>query len=465
MSAELKIKISGDGSGFAATLDKAKAQASGFAGHLAGDVGKGFSKSFLGVIPGIQHAIANIFDPQTILAKIDELVSRAKQIKLGSIRTQLNTDDFQRYSKTLESVGLDAGTAVMAIGRLAHAQEEVKNGSVDGTKNTVKLAEAYAALGVTVDDLRTKTPQQLFAQISDSMKDVAASGQVTGEQMSAIKEIFGKGGLEMLPVWAKGFDTLAASLGNLDPSALKQLTEFAKVKALGGAIVDTAVTDTLTGQNPVVGALGAGSAIGGIVGLVGGWLKSLNASTEEDPTMKALREKSNKQQREKADKQVATLAETGEGKTATKAEAAVEEQRKKNALAAGGPEAKRAALLEDIAAREREIAEIKAYADAGSYSAAEARTLAAKEQLEIEKARGELGQLDKPATKEGAKSASATRATDRLTQIGLDVASVPVRGPDAATRYYAAMMELTQKQNKLVADQKAEVRRLCGIME
>ena len=216
MGAELKIKISGDGSGWAQALNTAKQQAATFSSGLAGKVQSGFANGILGVLPGLQGKIAALFDPSAILEKLSQLQDRAKQVKLGSIRSQLSTDEFQKIDKTLQSVGLDASTAVNAIKHIASAQDDVKNGSLDGTKNTAKLVHAYAQLGVTLDDINNKTPQQLFKQIADSMKDVAESGKVTGEQMGAIVDIFGRGAMEMLPVWAKGFDSLAASLGNLD---------------------------------------------------------------------------------------------------------------------------------------------------------------------------------------------------------------------------------------------------------
>lgn len=455
MSAELKIKISGDGSGFAATLDKAKSQASGFASHLAGDVGKGFSKSFLGIIPGVQHAIANIFDPAIIMENMGKVIARAKEVKLGSLRTQTNVEDFQRLNNALESVGLEAGTAVMAISKLAHGQEEVKNGSVDGTKNTVKLAESYAALGVSLTDLKTKTPQELFAKISASMQDAAAQGKITGEQMSALRDIFGRAAAELTPLFAKGTAGTISDIGNLDEKQIKGLLDAAQGYKDAKAIL-----------NEAWGEGAARKILGGL-----DWLKNTDvvqnirqvigtSSTKDSDKQNAGKAaenqaKINAKAKAKAEKEAEELAALGEGKAATKAEAAVEEQRKKNALAAGGPEAKRLLLLDEIAKREVEIAEIKAYADAGSYSAAEARTLTAKEELEIEKARGELGQLEK-----GAKSSGQTRAADRLTQIGLDVSSVPVARQDKAAAFYEAQRALHAKWLPVIGNGLIELKRI-----
>lgn len=444
MGAELKIKISGDGSGWAQALNTAKQQAATFSSGLAGKVQSGFANGILGVLPGLQGKIAALFDPSAILAKLGELADRAKQVKLGSIRSQLSTDEFQKIDKTLQSVGLDASTAVNAIKRIASAQDDVKNGALDGTKNTAKLVHAYAQLGVTLDDLNSKTPQQLFQQIADSMKDVAASGKVTGEQMAAIVDIFGKGGMEMLPVWAKGFDTLAASLGNLDEDTIKKLGEIAKAKSLAGAIVETAVTDTLTGQNPFINALVKTGSLFPI-GLEGmKWLKDLSASTEEDPSAKPLRERANKQAKAKGEKQALV-------KEAENLEAQDAEQRRKNLLATMTPEEKRAAILEEIAQKEKMIADFKAAAADGFYTKEEARVLIAKENLEIDKKLAEIAKdKDKNEEKKAARS-----DMDKWSKLGVHqnaTVLVAPSGPDAATLYYRRMIELQQDLNRNVRD-------------
>jgi len=453
MSAELKIKISGDGSGFAATLDKAKSQASGFASHLAGDVGNGFSKSFLGIIPGVQHAIANIFDPSAIIEKFNERLHRAKDIKLGAIRTQMDTDSFQRLNNALESVGLDAGTATMAIGKLASAQEAVANGSVDGTKNTVKLAEAMASIGVSLEDIQKKSPQQLFQQIANSMQGAAAEGKVSGEQLSALREMFGKSALELLPVFAKGTEGSLADVGNIDEKEIKKLSAIGKqwkeFKAIlgdasdaparwTGAAFDWMINNPLSKKVDELGGIRFADDANG------------DAATKRNAAKILARDQ------EKARKQAEALAELGESKAAAKVEKEVDEQRKKNAMAAATPEQKRAVLLDEIAKREREIAEIRAYADAGSYSSAEARTMVAKEELEIEKTRGELAQLDKSKN----PTERGTRATDRLTQIGLDVSSVPVRREDKAAAFYEQQRLLHAKWLPVIGNSLIELKRI-----
>ena len=439
MGAELKIKISGDGSGWAQALNTAKEQAATFSSGLAGKVQSGFANGLLNILPGLQGKLAALFDPSAIFAKLGELADRAKQVKLGSIRSQLSTDEFQQIDKTLQSVGLDASTAVNAIKRIASAQDDVKNGALDGTKNTAKLVHAYAQLGVTLDDLNSKTPQQLFKQIADSMKDVAASGKVTSEQMGAIVDIFGKGGMEMLPVWAKGFDTLAASLGNIDEETLKKLAEFAKLKALAGGIVSTAITDTLA----------AGVKTASKNDPLLGWLQSLAASTEEDPSIKPLRERAKKQAKAKGEKQAAELSEkqkAAKDKTeADKEEEKVAEQRRKNLFAVSSPEEKRKMLLEEIAAEEKKIADFREAAEAGFYSQDEARLLIAKENLEIDKQLGELAQIENRGG-EQAQSKRAPSDADKFTRMGIfnrDSATALVpSGKDAATRHYQKTEQL-----------------------
>ncbi|NBV22254.1 MAG: hypothetical protein EB141_10330 [Verrucomicrobia bacterium] len=410
MGVKLDVEIGGNAAGFATALNKAKADAKTFAGDVSGGVFKNFNTGFAGVVTGLKYGLigAIVGIPALLASKFSELQDRAKAVKIGTIRTGLDVDQFQRVQNTTESVGLDSSSAAHAIDHIAKAQQELKSGSLDATRQTDKLAAAFAALGVNVSEIERLSPQQLFFRIASAMQDAAAAGKLTGEQLAAMKEVLGKSGPELIPAFAKGFEGNIKDTSNLSGEEVTKLVNDAK--ALDGVKGAWAAFGKRWADFAGFYMGGGKSALGWLFNANPGGKLSGETGIELSPEAIAGRERLTATEQSKrtaaaeaADK---ALADKKFAEEAKKIEAEIAAEKLKQ----GTPEERRLALLGDIAKHEQEIADIRMYQEAGAFSETEARKRIDLEELEILKRRGALKELERNADKKDA---------DRWTRIGL----------------------------------------------
>ena len=459
MGAKLDIAITGNSAGFATALNKAKEDARNFSTDVSGGIFKGFNQGFAGLVAnwrvGLIASVVGI--PALLGQKFAEIQERAKAIKLGSIRTGLSTDEFQRVSNVTESTGLDTSSAAHAIDHIAKAQAELKHGSLDATRQTDKLASAFASLGISVAQVESLSPQQLFFKIAEAMKEAAAQGKLTGEQIAAMKEVLGKAGPELIPAFAKGFEGTIKDTANLTEEEVNKMVKSSKmldgVKGVWGEYLKT------------IASL-AGMSVGGYKlaaawlfdALPGGKLSAESGIKIPEPQraiLEAGRDRlTAREQRDResaAEKRDQAIHDKKFGEEAKKIEAEIAAERLKQ----GTPEEKRAALLKEIAAHEKEIAEIRSYQEAGAFSETEARLRIDRETLEIEKRKNALAELDK-------KHESAKPEGDRWAKLGLrDVA--PITATLTAPPRTAAQDVAAVRQNIAALEQ--ERKRLTGSRE
>jgi hypothetical protein len=416
MGVKLDVEIGGNTAGFATALNKAKADAKTFAGDVSGGVFKNFNTGFAGVVTGLKYGLigAIVGIPALLSAKFGELQDRAKAVKIGTIRTGLDVDQFQRVQNTTESVGLDSGSAAHAIDHIAKAQQELKSGSLDATRQTDKLAAAFAALGVNVSEIERLSPQQLFFRIASAMQDAAAAGKLTGEQLAAMREILGKGGTELIPAFAKGFDGSVKNTADLTEEEVARLVKASKsldgVKGIWAEFVKGASTLGGSAISEFLPWLFNAMPGGKLSGETGITLSPEAVAGRERLT--ATEQAKRTEAAEAADK---ALADKKFAEEAKKIEAEITAEKLKQ----GTPEERRLALLGDIAKHEQEIADIRAYQEAGAFSETEARKRIDLEELEILKHRGALKELERNADKKDA---------DRWTRIGLIDRRTPLPG-------------------------------------
>ena len=453
MGAKLDIAITGNSAGFATALNKAKEDARNFSTDVSTGIFKGFNQGFAGLVSGWRVAVIEFVSsiPAKIGEAFNEIQERAKAVKLGSIRTGLSTDQYQRVSNVTESTGLDAGSAAHAIDHIAKAQTELKHGSIDATRATEKLAEAFAAIGISVSQVESLSPQQLFFRIADALKDAAAQGKLTGEQIAAMKEVLGKAGPELIPAFAKGFEGDAADIGNLTEEQIKKSTGVQNISKGIKAVLKEMF------EGPARAAMDIlDSDLSQKADEIAGIRETkYSAANENQAHMDEVSARYKKRREEKLESQAEArtnaIHDKKFGEEAKKIEAEIAAERLKQ----GTPEEKRAALLKEIAAHEKEIAEIRSYQEAGAFSETEARLRIDRETLEIEKRKNALAELDK-------KHESAKPEGDRWAKLGLrDVA--PITATLTAPPRTAAQDVAAVRQNIAALEQ--ERKRLTGSRE
>lgn len=211
----LMVKILGDGSGFQATLDKLETQAGGFGKSLNAKMTGNFSEAIMGIVPGLTGAIAGIFSADAIKEQLRAFSEMGEKIHFGAIRMNIDETQFQRIQNVLEYTKTDIGSVETAFDKLAEGMTKIERGD----KEAAQLQQSLAYLGVTADDLKSKNYQDIFFQIAAGMKGIEPSK----EQIAALRDIFGRGGDNLLPAFSLGFDSKFANGGILDKGALDSI--------------------------------------------------------------------------------------------------------------------------------------------------------------------------------------------------------------------------------------------------
>jgi hypothetical protein len=146
-------------------------------------------------------------------------VEEGRGIRIGAAELNLNSDDFQRLRHTFESVKKTADDAASSLEHLAEAQVRIRTHAPESAKDL----EAFAALGVMPGTARTGSPMQILSRIGDNFRGRETIDQ---EEVAALRTLFGKSGVGMLPALKKGFDNPGASAGNYSPEDLQLLDKI-----------------------------------------------------------------------------------------------------------------------------------------------------------------------------------------------------------------------------------------------
>lgn len=112
-------------------------------------------------------------------------------------RTGVGVEALQAYGGAAKLAGTDIETFAKSIQKLT-----VNIGKAVGDE---KAQKAFEQLGINFEELRTKTPTEQFEQIADAISRIADPA----ERAAAAVKLFGKGGIELGPLFAEGPGALA----------------------------------------------------------------------------------------------------------------------------------------------------------------------------------------------------------------------------------------------------------------
>jgi len=155
-----------------------------------------------------------------LLAKTRSLIAFASRIQDTSERVNVGTEALQEfdYAASLTGASLDdVGNA------LKHLQVSML-GALGGNKPDLK---SFARLGISLDELRQKSPERIFREIADRVSKTNPSVQ----QLADIVNLLGRSADRLVPAFRGGFGRAAADAQRLgiviEDSVIK------KVDALG----------------------------------------------------------------------------------------------------------------------------------------------------------------------------------------------------------------------------------------
>jgi hypothetical protein len=285
-SAELKGKVTLDGSGFSRTLNTLSKQATDFTKK----VGENFT--------GLKGQIAGAFSVAAATQMVSAVVKHAERIKDLSDQYHVTTKEVQELDFAMTNVGLkfeDMGTALTRLG-----QARQKAG--EGDEETIA---AFSRMGVTLREIQNPALRNvdLFYRMSEAMRGLEDTSRVQNDMF----DLMGKSGARLteamrgLSEERERFKQSGAlipkeDLDNIDEAARKLETLTLKMKGWAAPVLSSILENPFRGLLDHLGVPGfsrRGKSFRGH-GASGSWGEPVSTEPDlytrkEDPELKAAR--------------------------------------------------------------------------------------------------------------------------------------------------------------------------------
>lgn len=130
-----------------------------------------------------------------LMAVTNQTAEYADEIDKLSERTGINREELQRWKYAAGQSGADIGKLEVGVKKLSDVMADAMNGNE-------KAAESFAALGISIDDLKNKSQEEIFSEVMNSLADMEQ-----GATRNALgNDLLGKSYTEMLPLLNAGSD-------------------------------------------------------------------------------------------------------------------------------------------------------------------------------------------------------------------------------------------------------------------
>ena len=197
----VKGRTSLDGSGWAAGLRKMEVGTKASAGRMAA--------SMAGMVGGL-------FAVSALRSATMRMVAHADAIDKMAKRMESSTDTAQKFDFAASQNGATVEMVERSFMKTAQAMEGAKQGL-----NT--YVRAFAAFGISMQQIKTSTPEEIFLQIADSIEK--AGGAL--DKAKSLQDIMGRGGRQLVPAFVSGFAATAESAPDpIDADTIKNLANF-----------------------------------------------------------------------------------------------------------------------------------------------------------------------------------------------------------------------------------------------
>jgi hypothetical protein len=206
------------------------------AGSIVGNLllnTSGFTGAIAGAVSAATSAGPGIAGP--ILAGLNLIEETAvKVFHLISDTIKSVGKDFDDLGEAAERAGVgvsflsgvgfaakDAGSSVEGLGDAMKFLNRNTQEAIDGSQQTVA---AFGQLGISVEELRSASPEELFYRVADGIKGIESPAQKTRVAM----ELLGRGGTEMLPLLNQGSEGIRAMQADIEDLGAVTTKEQAK---------------------------------------------------------------------------------------------------------------------------------------------------------------------------------------------------------------------------------------------
>lgn len=237
-SEEILIRVGVDSSAVGAGLRKAKVEFEEFGHEVVNKLGERF---------------AELFAANELKESVEQAIQFGAEIKQTAERLGVGVVAAQEFSFAAGQTGLELSNAAKAMDELTSKLSTLKSGG----EAAKKIEESFKALGISVEELKGKTPEEVFRLLSENWEKMG----VGLENSNAMLEIFGaKLGTKLIPLM-KEFGENAKKLhesGNiLNKNDIKSLDDYEKASKRLGLTWKIVVADIVVGLGNAKDAISA----------------------------------------------------------------------------------------------------------------------------------------------------------------------------------------------------------------
>jgi len=196
-NADTRIKtiLTADSGDFEAGVQRATKALEGAEGKFRSS-NKRTEQSFFSLGRAAQ-GLAVYFSVRSVVNYGQQILMLADQLKVLEERTGVSAQFFSALQPEIEN----AGGSLDSFGSSLNKMSINLAKAAAGNKSA---ASAFAAIGLSVDELKRLSPEQQFLKISTAISQLSTRGQ----QAAAATAIFGKGIVSLLPTLTKGGEAL-----------------------------------------------------------------------------------------------------------------------------------------------------------------------------------------------------------------------------------------------------------------
>lgn len=174
------------------SISKTEEKAEGLGGKFVKGVGT--AAKFGAAVAG-----ASVVAVGGMVALANKTGEAADFIDKLSERTGINREELQRWKYAAEQSGAD-------VGKLEVGMKKLSQTMVDAGDGSKKSIEAFEALGISMDDLKGKSPSETFDLVAKKLADMPDSA----ERNAAGNQLLGKSYTELMPLLNAGSDGMQA---------------------------------------------------------------------------------------------------------------------------------------------------------------------------------------------------------------------------------------------------------------
>jgi len=162
-----------------------------------------------------------------MLALVNKTANAADEIDKLSERTGINREELQRWKYAAGQSGADIGKLETGIKKLSDVMDEAANGNE-------KATEGFNKLGISMDDLKNKSQEQIFEETMKALADMEE-----GAERNALgNDLLGKSYTEMLPLLNAGSDGMQALKDRADELGIVMSEDAVKANVVYGDTMD-----------------------------------------------------------------------------------------------------------------------------------------------------------------------------------------------------------------------------------